>query len=228
MALCTIWSFVPRCLMWSAPGSPQPPPTSPQCLVPMFRKSLGSRWLVGMIVTMDQWSHQRDRKDMRKWFVWPQKDRNVNSYLNCDKLLFGLFGSSYQCITVLVCSSNNSGSLLIYFLGFATMGKSLWFAHGFPPSMLGHDIGNIMSELKSCQTLPYNAIYIYNPPWLYLYGMEEPTPRMKWKNQRHFIHGPSWKMGQKTLKFWCHVAPLHFIQNDGNSIVYSCIFLWNH
>ena len=162
MALCTIWSFVPRCLMWSAPGSPQPPPTSPQCLVPMFRKSLGSRWLVGMIVTMDQWSHQRDRKDMRKSFVWPQKDRNVNPYLNCDKLLFDLFGSSYQCITVLVCSSNNSGSLLFYFLGFATMGKSLWFAHGFPPSMLGHDIGNIMSELKSCQTLPYNAIYIYD------------------------------------------------------------------
>ena len=123
MALCAIWSFVPRCLMWSAPGSPQPPPTSPQWLVPMFRKSLGSRWLVGMIVTMDQWSHQRDRKDMRKWFVWPQKDRNVISYLNCDKLLFDLFGSSYQCITVLVCSSNYSGSLLFYLFGVCYYGQ---------------------------------------------------------------------------------------------------------
>ena len=72
------------------------------------------------------------------------------------------------------------------------------------------------------------SLSLFHPPSLKPFGMEEPMPRMKWKNQHHFIHGPSWKTGQKTLKFWCHVAPLHFTQNDGNSITYSCIFLWNH
>ena len=49
---------------------------------------------------------------------------------------------------------------------------------------------------------------LFHPLSLKPFGMEEPMPRMKWKNQDHFINGLIWKIEpKKNLKFWCHVGP---------------------
>ena len=67
---------------------------------------------------------------------------------------------------------------------------------------------------------------LIDPPWLYLYGMEEPMPRMKWKNQHHFIHKPLnfGAMLHPSISYKTMVIPLHTAAFSLESLVPKSAF----